>query len=257
MTPSTLDQVRNPATFYMFYVTRLMTVSSWTLSLLEIVNTLPDEITLLWPARLNIMKIIFFVNKYSPLLDTNLMLSMSMWTYDTEALAYIYVAGITFSEYILVGRTMALWGFNKIVMMTLIAGAIVLPGLAFSSAQQALSITEYPARDVLAVLGCNPTTQDHIAWPAWVCVMIAEIYIVGMTLIKRYSDPIAMENTPRCMLFKTMYRDGTLYFAIVLGSSTTNRASGTPLSHPLLTATFLDTKWSRSPRHQTPINLAD
>ena len=77
---------------------------------------------------------------------------------------------------------------------------------AFYSAQQALSNTECasqcatihnvnlidlrladPTRDVLAVLGCNPTTQDHIAWPAWVCIMIAEICAHSQTMHLRHT----------------------------------------------------------------------
>ena len=39
------------------------------MQVLEILSTLPDEVALVWPNKLDVMKIVFLANKYSPLLD--------------------------------------------------------------------------------------------------------------------------------------------------------------------------------------------
>ena len=42
------------------------------MQVLEIVSTLPDEVALVWPNKLDVMKIVFLINKYSPLLDATI-----------------------------------------------------------------------------------------------------------------------------------------------------------------------------------------
>ncbi|KAI0708124.1 hypothetical protein C8T65DRAFT_650696 [Cerioporus squamosus] len=211
---------------YLLSITKYSKVVACTMSLLEITSTLPEEVALVWPNKLNIMKIVFLVNKYSPLFDTSISITLDLLTHDAKAcaiqyqvLAYSYITGILFSEFILMARTMALWQFNPYVSALLIAAALEMVPLVLFITHETVSHTEYPDSNVLRIAGCLPSTQDQDLWPAYLYMILAETGIVFLTVLKWYQEP---EGLMRGRLLATMYRDGSLFFAIVLVLSTIN-----------------------------------
>nr|VWP00773.1 Magnesium transport protein CorA [Ganoderma boninense] len=67
------DILPTATSLYLDQVNRYISFASMTYSMLEIVSTLPDEVELIWPAKRGVMKTIFLINKYSPLIDFTLL----------------------------------------------------------------------------------------------------------------------------------------------------------------------------------------
>ncbi|TFK86393.1 hypothetical protein K466DRAFT_587266 [Polyporus arcularius HHB13444] len=211
---------------YLLNITKYSKVVACTLSLLEITSTLPEEVTLVWPKKLDVMKIVFLINKYSPLLNTTLGITLDLFTHDAKAcaiqyqvLAYSYITGILFSEFILMARTMALWQFNPFVTALLVGAALEMVPLVLFITHETVSVAEYPGSSVLRTAGCLPSTQDQDLWPAYLYMILAETGIVFLTVLKWYQEPIGIM---RGRLLAIMYRDGSLFFVIVLVLSIMN-----------------------------------
>ncbi|KAH9918714.1 uncharacterized protein BXZ73DRAFT_105112 [Epithele typhae] len=222
-------QLSSPS--YSTYITKCSKVASITFSkfqLLEMLDTLPDEVALVWSAKFSTMKVIFLINKYSPLVDTLLGICLDLVATDPkwcniefQVLAYCYIVGVVISECILIARTMALWEFNRLVGVLLLGAGTELLLFALYSAQQTITHVTYPSPEVSRLYGCAPGGQDRDVWPAYMCMLLAETGIIVLTLKKRWLDPVV--DTPKSgELFRTMYRDGTFFYLIVFFVSLLN-----------------------------------
>ncbi|KAI0325786.1 hypothetical protein GY45DRAFT_1329807 [Cubamyces sp. BRFM 1775] len=202
-------------------------VFSSTYLLLEIISTLEDEVRLIWPSRWSIMKVIFLLNRYSPLIDSTLGLSMMLGTtnprscdFQFHILIYTYTIGAFFSEAILIARTLALYEFKPwiICIMAAIALEVIIPGLIMS--HRILSQIRYPSMAVLEVAGCVPSIDDGQSWVLYMCVLISETVVIALTIYKMWHT--SAEVNQRSLLVWTMYRDGSLYYVVLLVLSVVN-----------------------------------
>ncbi|KAI0765102.1 hypothetical protein C8Q74DRAFT_1370958 [Fomes fomentarius] len=116
---------------------------------------------------------------------------------------------------------MALWGFNRFVVILLAGAAVEMIPLVLWVVYNTLAEVTYPTTEVLHITGCVPNTQDQDTWPAYLCMIFAETGIVVLTLLKQYMNPVG-EGASRSVLFETMYRDGLFFYAIVLSISVVN-----------------------------------
>ncbi|KAI0701609.1 hypothetical protein C8Q76DRAFT_861708 [Earliella scabrosa] len=225
-----------------FQVTKYVIVASFILALLDILSTLPDEVAHIWSARFSSMTMLYFINKYSVLLDTSLASTMALWTQDPElckvqyqAVVYCCVFGTFVSEAILAIRTIALWRFDKYVKVFVVGAYLEFLPFALYCVWQMIVWTEYPSRDVLRVTGCVIPVQD--AWPAYSCLIIAETGIIALTSLRFYLDnaeqqpeqPDITRALRGCsaassmnVLGRTLYRDGIGFYFIMLGVTITN-----------------------------------
>ncbi|KAI0765114.1 hypothetical protein C8Q74DRAFT_1370967 [Fomes fomentarius] len=216
------------------YIIGYPRVAALTFALLEIIATLPDEIALVWPANISIMKIVYFVNKYSCLGDTILSITVNIFAYDPNAsadslvhvriLSYVYILGMTSSELILVARTVALWKRNKYVVIFLSLVGMELSTFALFATLNAVGSLGEPRRDTMPdKFLCIPRLVNVDVWPAFMCLILAEGGIMFLTLLKKYSESYEERSYNRALrLYKIMYRDGTYFFAIVLAMSVLN-----------------------------------
>ncbi|RPD65331.1 hypothetical protein L227DRAFT_649463 [Lentinus tigrinus ALCF2SS1-6] len=219
--------------------------------ILEILATLPDEVTFLWPDRLSIMKVVYFVNKYSVLVDALLAVTMGLWKPHSDPeicrtqftiLAYVTLVGILFSESILIMRTMALWGYDKRVVFYLTVWFLEIFAFATFAVHETAAWTAIPSCEKLQIMGCLPTAQDNDVWPAYACLMMGEtgecnpwmvydfltsdyltvrVVIMLLTFLRRYLDH-DFGAASRSGLIRTMYRDGLFSYIVVLALSTAN-----------------------------------
>ncbi|TBU59507.1 hypothetical protein BD310DRAFT_408599 [Dichomitus squalens] len=104
--------------------------------------------------------------------------------------------------------------------LTIGGGVLLIPFACFTLYQTAVTTQSYPSA-VLRVVGCMPCIDDQQALPAYTCTMLAETGIIGLMLIKRYLDS-DRGITSTQGLCQTMYRDGFLFFVIILVGSTIN-----------------------------------
>ncbi|KAI0746643.1 hypothetical protein C8Q80DRAFT_785614 [Daedaleopsis nitida] len=216
---------------YFLRITKYSKVASCALALYEILSTLPDEIAFIWPTRMTAMKVVYFVNKYSIVVDLSLTTTAALWTQDSQicarqfqALAYSYVCGTLVSESILVTRTMAIWRYNKYLVAFLIGGFLEIAGFALYTVYHTTAYTDYPSNDTLRITECVPSTQDQDAWPAYMCLIIGETAIIILTFLRRYLDNHGVNSqvSSQAPLIDTMYRDGSLFYLVVLAMSTCN-----------------------------------
>ncbi|RPD79258.1 hypothetical protein L226DRAFT_245330 [Lentinus tigrinus ALCF2SS1-7] len=188
------------------------------------------KVTFLWPDRLSIMKVVYFVNKYSVLVDALLAVTMGLWKPHSDPeicrtqftiLAYVTLVGILFSESILIMRTMALWGYDKRVVFYLTVWFLEIFAFATFAVHETAAWTAIPSCEKLQIMGCLPTAQDNDVWPAYACLMMGETVIMLLTFLRRYLDH-DFGAASRSGLIRTMYRDGLFSYIVVLALSTAN-----------------------------------
>ncbi|KAH9896819.1 hypothetical protein C8Q73DRAFT_427279 [Cubamyces lactineus] len=201
-------------------------VGSLTLVILDIVETFSDEVMLMWPSKLTIMKAIYFANRYMPIVDIALG-AATLQTYSLRACAglwttllILYALGSVLSEVILVVRTLALWNFNRVVLglLTFLTLLIVVPYIIL--VQGYLRHLQYPPQEVLDMTGCVASISDGVSLWFYASILLSETTVVVLTVMKRYTMKVRDQSLP--LLFHTMYRDGTGFYAILLSVSIGN-----------------------------------
>ncbi|KAI0826668.1 hypothetical protein BC628DRAFT_1319918 [Trametes gibbosa] len=209
-----------------------------TLILLDIVETFSDEVRLVWPSPLSIMKIVFFVNRYMPVLDVTLGLfvPVGVRTHEESALnitsskltcsvmwpivVALYPMGSFVSEVILMVRTVALWSFNRIIVALMVLNTLVIIVPTVAVVRQYLVTLNYPSTEVLQVTACVASISDGVGWVFFSCIIISETTVVTLTLLRQYLTAVRGSNLP--LLLKTMYRDGTGFYVVLLCISVAN-----------------------------------
>ncbi|EJF63557.1 hypothetical protein DICSQDRAFT_167621 [Dichomitus squalens LYAD-421 SS1] len=234
-TPDKLRQALAEAgNLYLWQIHRHIQVASFIVLVLEMLETLPDEIDLIWPTNMSVMKAVYLVNKYSPSVDFLLLMlvdfasrSPSSCDLRFKVLVYCYLTGTLFSEFILIVRTYALWACDRHMLYYIIFVALMMIPHAYYVSYDMLkqnSANFSAAELVVRIFGCMPPIQDEGTWPAFTYLICAETMVVIMTLFKRYLDPVALNEhqSYTSMVLRTMYRDGTCFWAIVLALSGVN-----------------------------------
>ncbi|KAM5534741.1 hypothetical protein V8D89_011605 [Ganoderma adspersum] len=222
--PSGLDlthtfNVQSVKGLYLLTANKYIKVASATFLFLEIIETLPDEVNLVWPTKFGFAKVLFLFNKYSPLVDQildfttifdltgDVQLCLKRYT----AVSWIYFAGVLQSESILLSRTIALWGWNTYVLTLLGGGGFGIVILCIYAVYQSNLFVKFPQEDVMRLVGCIPDNFD--AWPAVACVTIGETAVIALTFGRWYQDRSVMGGGNA--MFPTMYRDGALAYLAV------------------------------------------
>ncbi|KAI0690664.1 hypothetical protein C8T65DRAFT_97129 [Cerioporus squamosus] len=218
------DPVRN---LHLLRLVKSSGVASMVLLLSEILHGLDDEIAYLWPSRFSLIKFMYMVNRYSPLIDTTLELTTMLVTTNPTSCSvqyqittYVYAAGAFFSEFILIGRTLALYNFDRriVCLMSLLSLGVVVSSLV--TGDRFLDRIQYPSEDVLKIIGCVPSIEDRPGWVFYCGILVSETVVVILTVYKRWQT--SFRHASRSILVNTMYRDGTLYYFVMLSVSITN-----------------------------------
>ncbi|EIW55762.1 uncharacterized protein TRAVEDRAFT_73558 [Trametes versicolor FP-101664 SS1] len=202
-------------------------LASLTYVLLDILDTLSDEIALVWPSRLSAMKVIFLVNRYMPIVDVSLgnAVILGVRTHQTCSVMWplvvaLYPLGSFISEIILMVRTVALWNFSRIIVGLMMLNTLIIVVPTVAVVQQYLQTLHYPSTAVLEVTDCVASISDGVGWVFYGCIIISETTVVALTLLKMYLT--SGRGTSFSLLFRTMYRDGTGFYILLLTVSVTN-----------------------------------
>ncbi|KAI0826987.1 hypothetical protein BC628DRAFT_1418594 [Trametes gibbosa] len=202
-------------------------VASLAVLFLEYISTFEDEVKFIWPSRWSAVKIVFMVNRYSPFADVTLNVTLTLFATTAkscqpqfEAMTSMYAVGSIASELILMARTLALYDFSNIVMGIMVALGLGIAVPAVIICRTFLSSVRYPSDDVIRITGCVPGVEDRSVWPLYMCVLISETVMVLLTLFKMWQTS---DNGPhRSVLVRTMFRDGSLYYVVILSFSIAN-----------------------------------
>ncbi|KAL1941571.1 hypothetical protein VTO73DRAFT_7010 [Trametes versicolor] len=203
-------------------------VMSYTLLWLEQLSTFEDEVRYIWPSRWSLMKTVFLINRYSPMIDATLNISMNLYTTNpnsckiqTEIFSGTYVIGSFASEAIIMARTLALYDSSYFVVFAMSATGlgIVIPSIIIC--YSFLTKITYPDAAILRLIGgCIPTVEDRPVWVLYMCLIISETVVVLLTFYKMWQTHV--DKTHRSPLVHTMYRDGALYYILLLAVSVLN-----------------------------------
>ncbi|KAI5122261.1 hypothetical protein M0805_007125 [Coniferiporia weirii] len=184
--------------------------------------TFEEEVSLVWPSPWNYGKVIFFLNRYLPFVDTFLSLHLLLGkNTDQEcllgfrAVTWLIVVGIFISELILMMRTYAFWGARRLILIILVTLGLAVFVPAIVAVQIEVSSYAYRADST----GCTKTkASSPIIFVAFLLLIICETTIVILTLIVVRRD----HRRTRSPLVQQMYKDGLLYYIYLISFSIVN-----------------------------------
>ncbi|EIW55876.1 uncharacterized protein TRAVEDRAFT_50363 [Trametes versicolor FP-101664 SS1] len=153
------------------------------------------------------------------MIDATLNISMNLYTTNpkTEIFSGTYVIGSFASEAIIMARTLALYDFSYFVVFAMSATGlgIVIPSIIIC--YSFLTKITYPDAAILHLIGgCIPTVEDRPVWVLYMCLIISE------TGESESAPSTHVDKTHRSPLVHTMYRDGALYYILLLAVSVLN-----------------------------------
>ncbi|KAJ8487793.1 hypothetical protein ONZ51_g3960 [Trametes cubensis] len=181
--------------------------------ILDIVETFSDEVILMWPSKLTLMKTVYFANRYMPVVDIAL-----------------GVANDTQFTQLLIGVR---WVMDHVTNTIPIGISIIrsdprsADGGPLELQQDSAGLLDildspdhHPPQEVLDITGCVASISDGISIWFYASILLSETTVVLLTAIKRYSMKMRDQTLP--LLFHTMYRDGAGFYAILLSVSIGN-----------------------------------
>ncbi|KAL5532582.1 hypothetical protein ACEPAF_4356 [Sanghuangporus sanghuang] len=169
--------------------------------------TFDQEVTLVWPSRWNLVKALFFLNRYLPFVDTFLSLHHSDESLDRKKhCPRLVVVGICISEVILMIRTSAIWGRRRAIHYVLLflgAGTLI-PSIVMAQ-------LEVMSLDCVHGGCIKSRPSSRIVFVAYLLlVVMCETTIAILTLVQAWRH--YRSNQVKSPLISQLYKDGLLYF---------------------------------------------
>ncbi|TDL18914.1 hypothetical protein BD410DRAFT_456824 [Rickenella mellea] len=179
-------------------------VASTALLPYDVLITFGDEVRLMWGAKWNAGKILFFVTRYPVFIDCSLDLVLYLFSYlDPKLCAPIFKAvgwqsylGILTAELILLMRTYAIYGRSRSVLIIF-----------------AIICSPFPT-----LVPCIPTSVNRVAFLDFFLLMAFELVVVILTAWKG----IYQWRENQSPLMKTLVKDGVFYFFWLFAVSLAN-----------------------------------
>ncbi|KAJ7233519.1 hypothetical protein B0H12DRAFT_1143933 [Mycena haematopus] len=212
-----------------------------TILVYDLVCTLDQEIIYVWPRPWSMSTALFVLNRYLPFVDTFLSLSAKFTRISpdqclmrNEAVAWLSVIGVLFSEGILMLRTYAIWERNPnvLIFLCVIALGVAVPTLVFTRLET--NSLQYVSGSP-DVVGCTLAHAGTQLIFAYLMIMISETTIAILTAVKAYRD-LQRSRVPWIV---KLYKDGMLFYVYLLLVSIANVM--VPIIAPSMYANWLGT----------------
>ncbi|KAK7680417.1 hypothetical protein QCA50_016658 [Cerrena zonata] len=210
----------------------------------DCILTIHDEITLIWPSRLNLVKILFFLTRYMAFVDVSLVLYYQLKPQITvheceivyKLAGWFILIGIIIAETILLVRTWAIWGRgSKLAISFLILFALA-AGPALAIQNMFMNSIVFAPLSNPATPGCLVVAGSPVIAISFIIVIIIETIVLILTLIKAiqhcklyYSHCgiltevfTSVRLTGRQDFLSVLYRDGLLFYVYCLSISVAN-----------------------------------
>ncbi|KAF8516403.1 hypothetical protein JB92DRAFT_2910918 [Gautieria morchelliformis] len=213
-------------------VTEYTLVACATLLAYEYFLTLDREVFYVWGSSWSFGKIIFFWNRYSPVVDTVLAIYTLAGAKDPHicpplatATAWAFVSGMFVTEIILAMRTYAIWGARRSILVFLVVFTLAVFASASVLTQRFLDSLIFiqipPFIESLGVnLVCAPLPPRGQASFEFMVFMVNQAVIAALTLYRGLQQYRTTHNP----MIKTMFQDGLLYYVYTLILSVANVA---------------------------------
>jgi len=192
-------------------------VASAALLVYDFILTFQSEVTLIWPSKWNVVKVLFFLTRYLPFIDMSLVLFYQTKTnIDVQTCQMTYfpagwliVVGITIAEIILMVRTWAIWGRSRriAIFLGVACASALIPVLVIEHYfLKSLVFSPYPNP---ATPGCLLTAGSPVIAVSFIIVILFETFVLILTLIKGVQHYRVAGNRG---FVAVLYRDGILFY---------------------------------------------
>ncbi|EKM51112.1 uncharacterized protein PHACADRAFT_213014 [Phanerochaete carnosa HHB-10118-sp] len=187
-------------------------VISCTLIIYDFMLTFNGELTLIWPSSWSTIKILFLLTRYATLRSSTSRLS-SGFVYESTGWLLLTV--------ILMLRTWAVYERRRAVAIGLVIWTIVTWVPNMTSLGIFLKSLRYGPLPVQHVpgSGCHVVSGSPIVFICWVLLMVFEAAILGLMAYKAVKNYRADKDSA---IFKTVFRDGTVFYLYLFILSTAN-----------------------------------
>jgi len=189
--------------------------------------TFPQEVSLIWPAPLSLMKVLFLVTRYLPFADVGIRIwhhtrykpSVRTCLFVFESNSWLFYVGTCLAEVILTLRTWAVWNRDWRLSIALPIFYIACFGVniplivIFVKSLRFLPIPTPP------LLGCLAIKGWHLVSICWTMLFVYETGIFLLMLIKGIR---CYRSGGSSQLFHVVYRDGLLYYLYLFGFALAN-----------------------------------
>jgi len=213
-------------TLELLLVDKYTDVAAVTILIWDYILTFQSEVSLIWPSQWSSMKLLFFLTRYMPIIDTSLILFFQFKPFPTvhecevtySIAGWFIVIGIMIAEIILVVRTWAIWGRPRKMgtCMVIISVAFTIPLLYIESVYLS-SITFFPNHTTSR--GCIPGSGNAIIAIDFILEIAFELLFLILTLfiwIQHY------RGANGGGFVSVLYRDGIFFYIYLLGCSIAN-----------------------------------
>lgn len=212
-------------------ITKYVDVAALALLVVDYLGTLEMEVANMWPAKWSVAKVLFFLSRYSALLDVPLAiyyhtaLGLPVRTcrilFSVESSSLL--VGVALSEAILFLRVYALSGRNRKFLWVLLFQFFAVHIAEFIIFGNFLTKLEFGPSRIPTVIGCSPLPPKdpslNVQLSALFGLILAnELAVLLMTFViglMKYRNL----NSP---LIRIFYRDGFFYFLVLSAISAGN-----------------------------------
>jgi len=204
-------------------------VASAALLVFDYLLTFPREVSLIWPARWTLIKVLFLLTRYLPFIDAGILVYGHFQQRPTaevcyqifKAASWLFYVGTALPEIILSLRTWAVWNrdwrlsIGLPVLFVLCWGPIIGVIVVFVKSLAFMPLTS-PAH-----MACLVVKGSHIVSICWTLLLVYEAAIFFLMLIKGIR---CYRSGGSSELFRVVYRDGLIYYLYLFAFSLTNSA---------------------------------
>jgi len=202
-------------------------VASAALLIYDYFLTFTREVTLIWPAQWNLMKVLFLLTRYLPFIDAWILVYNHLQRHPNvetcyqifKAASWLFYVGTALPEIILTLRTWAVWNrdwrltIGLPILFVCCWGPIIGFIIVFVKSLAFMPLTSP------ALLGCLVIKGSHIITLCWTLLLVYEFAIFLLMLIKGIQ---CYRNGGSSGLFRVVYRDGLIYYLYLFAFSLTN-----------------------------------
>ncbi|KLO12400.1 hypothetical protein SCHPADRAFT_941238 [Schizopora paradoxa] len=192
----------------------------------DVIIHLSSEIELIWLCRWSLGKVMYLLARYSAFVDASVILyysfSVNLTTESCrtpyDAGVWCMTIGIAICHCVLILRTYAIWERSAVVLtyicLTQVA-AVTIKAYMVTEALKSVTFTPSPMPIIAACLPSLGTNISNFTY----CIDVAlEFQLLCLSLSKGFFQ-WKCDSTP---LFRTLHRDGFIYFAVLFCISLTN-----------------------------------
>ncbi|KIM75570.1 hypothetical protein PILCRDRAFT_827122 [Piloderma croceum F 1598] len=190
--------------------------------------TLGEEVEYIWKQKMNIGKLLFFLNRYIPMIDQLILVNANVNTeiQDNKVCLALFQVNNWMSifstiviDVMMLLRTWALWERSRVVLIFL-SVLLVVCILASSGSLLYFSLTVFAIPNISTISPCDVAfPRPDFLYIIWVSLSVFDSAIMIMTLIKIL--PALQSNVPMPLRAQFL-KDGIPYFIMIFFASLAN-----------------------------------